>query len=402
MTTTLHPALQTALPLDMTEPTSAPYRLLALSAELAGTRACLIEPVSGLHRLVGWLNLARTGETMLPLQVAETCRRLGGRLGSVLWDEELSMPFMRSINPVRYPPVQQVAATVSARGPVRTFLAVLTQNLTGAAVRAAIAASPATVVGEVVYDVELEVSHLATMLTNSQPDVLVIAGGFDRAGAATHGALLALCRMVAAAVVRLPRSARPTVLYAGSLAVAEQVPALFRIPEGTLALEMVDNVLPEPNLVRRASLARVLNYHYWRLTQRILGFKEMARWVTSPGQAVTVETSFVQMMQAWAYHRGLPWIHGLYAGPGWWLHVWTGMARQGAQVLYSEPGARPEQLERWPPLTLVSGEWPSALWEKPANAWWDKRALAPVVAALGQVTPRAMIDVLEYDILLRE
>ncbi len=390
------------LPGELTEPSSAPYRLLALSAELAGTRSCLIEPVAGVHRLVGWLNLARTGETMLPLQVAETCRRLGARLGSVLWDEELSMPFMRSINPVRYPPVQQVSATVSARGPVRVFLAVLTQNLTGAAVRAAVAASPAVVVGEVAYDVELEVGHLATMLTNSQPDVVVIAGGFDRAGPATHVALLALCRMVAQAVVRLPRSMRPPVLYAGSLGVADQVPGLFRIPEGTLALEMVDNVLPEPNLVRRASLARVLNYHYWRLTQRIVGFKELARWVTSPGQAVTVETSFVQMMQAWAYHRGLPWIHGLYSGPGWWLHVWTGMARQGAQVLYTEPGARPETLERWPPLTLVCGEWPVELWPRPGNGWCDKRALAPVIAALGQVSPRAMIDVLEHDVLLRE
>jgi hypothetical protein len=395
-------ALHPPHPADLTEPTSAPYRLLALSAELAGTRACLIEPVAGAHRLVGWLNLARSGETMLPLQVAETCRRLGARLGSALWDEELSMPFMRSINPVRYPPVQQVAATVSARGPVRVFLAVLTQNLTGAAVRAAVAASPATVVGEVVYDVELEVGHLATMLGNSQPDVVVVAGGFDRAGAATQAALLALCRMVASAVVRMPRSSRPPVLFAGSVSVAEKVPALFRIPEGSLPLEMVDNVLPEPNLVRRASLARVLNYHYWRLTQRILGFKEMARWVTSPGQAVTVETSFVQMMQAWAFHRGLPWIHGLYAGPGWWLHVWTGMARAGAQVLYSEPGQRPETLDRWPPLTLVCGEWPVHLWEKPANGWWDKRALAPVVAALGQASPRAMIDVLEHDILLRE
>lgn len=389
------------LPADLAEPTTAPSRLLALSAELAGTRACLIEPVAGVHRLVGWLNLARSGETMLPLQVAETCRRLGVRLGSALWDEELSMPFMRSINPVRYPPVQQVSATVSARAPLRVFLAVLTQNLTGAAVRAAVSAAPAVVVGEAIYDAELDVGNLATMLTNSQPDVIVVAGGFDRAGAATHAALLALCRMVSYAVARLPRSARPAVLFAGSVAVAGQVPPLFRTPEGSLALEMVDNVLPEPNTVRRASLARVLNYHYWRLTQRIVGFKELARWVTSPGQAVTVEISFVQMMQAWAFHRGLPWIHGLYCGPGWWLHVWTGMARQGAQVLYTEPDARPDTLNRWPPLTLVCGDWPVAFWQKPPNAWWDRRALAPVIAALGQVSPRAMMDVLEHDVLLK-
>src|SRR5690606_41671112 len=101
------------------------------------------EPVSGVHRLVGWLSLARTGEAMLPLQIGETCRRLGQRLGCALWDEELNMPFMRSINPVRFPPVQVVTASMSARAPVRVFLAVLTSELSGAAARAAVAASPA-------------------------------------------------------------------------------------------------------------------------------------------------------------------------------------------------------------------------------------------------------------------
>ena len=159
-------------------------------------------------------------------------------------------------------------------------------------------------------------------------------------------------------------------------------------------------MLPEPDRIRRAALARVINYTYWRLTQRIIGFKEIARWVTTPGEALTVETAFIQMMQAWALHRSLPWVHGLYCGPAWWLHVWTGSARQGAQILFVEPGTRPDTLDHWPPLSLVSGEWPTQHWPRPRNAWWDRRALAPVIAALGQVSPRAMIDVLENDLLV--
>jgi hypothetical protein len=107
-------------------------------------------------------------------------------------------------------------------------------------------------------------------------------------------------------------------------------------------------------------------------------------------------------MQAWAFHRDLPWVHGLYCGPIWWVHVWTGMARQGAQVLYAEPHTRPAALDRWPPLSLVSGVWPVEQWEKPHNVWYDERALAPTIATAGQVAPRAMMDVLEQDILLWE
>jgi hypothetical protein len=387
---------------DIADAGTSAQRMLALSAEVAGTRACLIEPVGGVHRLVGWLNLARSGEVMMPMQVAETCRRLGQRMGCALWDEELNMPFMRSINPVRFPPVQLASTTISARGPVRVFLGVLTADLSGAATRAAVAASPATIVGEVVYDIELDATAVATMIANSQADVIVIAGGYDRAAGDALSAMQALVRTLAQALSRLPRSARPVLIYAGSVQLAERTPLLVRAVDATLAIEVVENVLPIPDMVHRAALARVLGYQYWRLTQRIIGFKEMARWATSPGQPITVETSFVQMMQAWAFHQSLPYLHGLYCSPLWWLHVWTGSARQGAQLLFTDPGSRPESLDHWPPLALVSGDWPTDFWPRPANAWWDKRGLAPVVAALGQVAPHAMMDVLENDLLVAE
>lgn len=375
-----------------------PQRLLALSAEVAGTRACFIEPVDGRHRLVGWLNLARSSEVTLPLQLAETCRRLGQRLGCALWDEDLNMPFMRSINPVRFPPVQGVSTTISARGPLRVFLAVLSSPLSGVAARAAVAAAPCAVAGEVAYDTSLDVGQVATLLTNAQPDVLVIAGGFDRAAPETTAAVYTLCRMMAQALARVPRSVRPIVLFAGSAAAAPGVNQVVKAIDASLNVEIVDNVLPEPEVMRRAALARALTYHFWRLTQRIIGFRDMARWATSPGQIVTVESAFAQMMQAWAWHRELPWVHGLYCAPAWWLHVWTGMSRQGAQLLYTEPGSRPAALNEWPPLALVCGDWPTQEWVQPARAWWDRRALGPVIAALGQIAPHAMMDVLEHDI----
>lgn len=387
-----------AAPSENTEP----QRLLALSAEVAGTRACLIEPVDGHHRLVGWLNLARSSEVALSLQLAETARRLGQRLGCALWDEELSMPFMRSINPVRFPPVQGVSTTISARGPLRVFLAVLSTPLSGVAARAAVAAAPCTISGEVAYDTSLDVNQVATLLSNAQPDALVIAGGFDRSAPVTTAAVYTLCRMMAQALARVPRSVRPLVIFAGSSAAAPGVNQVMKTVDPSLIVEIVDNVLPEPEVIRRSPLARVLSFQFWRLTQRIIGFRDMARWTTSPGQVGTVETSFAQMMQAWAWRRELPWVHGLYCGPAWWLHVWTGSARQGTQILFTEPESRPKPLDDWPPLALVCGEWPTQHWVQPARAWWDRRALGPVIAALGQIAPHAMMDVLERDVFVVE
>ena len=39
------------------------------------------------------------------------------------------------------------------------------------------------------------------------------------------------------------------------------------------------------------------------------------------------------------------------------------------------------------------------LWPRPAVSWWDRSALAPLIAAVGQVAPQAMLQVLRADIL---
>lgn len=138
----------------------------------------------------------------MPLQVAETCRRLGQRLGCVLWDEELNMPFMRSINPVRFPPVQLASTTISAAAPVRVSFWACSLPAEPARRRARpLWLAWAIIVGEVVYDIELEVNAVATMLLNSQADVLVVAGGYDfLADSEAINVLQVLARTMAQAV----------------------------------------------------------------------------------------------------------------------------------------------------------------------------------------------------------
>jgi hypothetical protein len=371
--------------------------MLGFTAEVAGTRACLVEPVAGQHRAVGWINLARSRDGALPDQVAEACRRLGQRLGSVLWDEELSTPFTRTIDRVRFPPLDQVAGSLSARPPLRVVAAGLSRGGSIAAARDGIAAAPCTLAGELVYDATVDGAQVAALLEQTQPEALVLTGGFDDERPSAQAAVLGLSRAVAQAAARLPRSRRPTVLYAGNRAAAERAEALFRTPDGP-PFEMLENVLPEPGLRRRAGLAQTLSYAYWRLMQRLVGFKEVARWVTEPGYAATVEARFVQLLQAWALRRGLPALHGAYCGPAWWLHAWADRARGEIHVFYAAPGTRPPGLDGWPPLRFVSGEWP-ATWPRPDGAWWDPAALAPVIAGLGQTAPQALMQVLEADIV---
>ena len=80
------------------------------------------------------------------------------------------------------------------------------------------------------------------------------------------------------------------------------------------------------------------------------------------------------------------------------------------------PGERPEILAGWPPVRLVSGDWPTK-WPRPTQPppimgsqrpvaapafWWDPLGLVPVVAGIGQTTPEAVLEVLTADILLED
>ncbi|MCB0147412.1 MAG: hypothetical protein KDE01_07130, partial [Caldilineaceae bacterium] len=57
------------------------------------------------------------------------------------------------------------------------------------------------------------------------------------------------------------------------------------------------------------------------------------------------------------------------------------------------------ELEGWPALQLVSGEWPDALWPRPDLYWWDRSAMAPFVSAVGQIAPQAMLQVMRTELL---
>lgn len=372
--------------------------ILALTVLPNAAGACLLEWVGSQYRLVGWTGAPLAEDGNLADLGAEVCRRLGERLGRTLWHEREGAPLLFSDDPVGAPPLSQLTMVASPRPPVRVWLAGLSPSQSMAAARSALASGPANLVGVTAYTAALQLGPLTDSLALAAPELVVVAGGFDNPDADTQQPILELCRLLGQALARAAPAQRAGVVFAGNRWAAAQAVELLQ-PAGGGQVESVENVQPAPGIVHKRALVQALNFYYWRLCRRLPGFKEISRWVTGPGHLTSVETSFVQLTQVWMDVHGLPELHSLYAGPGWWLHVLAARSRAGVDLQYVDPDTRPPALDRWPPLQFVSGAWPQRQWPQPEKWWWDRSGMAPAVAAVGQVTPLAMIQVLGADIL---
>jgi hypothetical protein len=335
---------------------------------------------------------------LLDAQAGELLQRLGGRLHRTLWNEDGGAPFVLSDEPTRYPPLGQVAVAASPRAHVRVWVAGLTATQSLVAAEEALAGSPAQIVGQTLHSADLQVGRLSAVLARVEIDLILLVGGYDYPGAEAQEPLYELSRVFAAVLVRTPPPQRPHVLFAGNRWAAAGAAEIFH-SMGAGAVEAVENVCPAPGVLHRVRLVQAVNFAYWRLCRRSEGMREISRWMTAPGHISSIESSFAQFVQVWMEHNGLPDLHALYCGPAWWLHVVARQDQQGLEMRYVVPDSRPDNWEGWPLLRLVSGEWPSNLWPRPAGSWWDRGALAPLVAAVGQVAPQAMLQALRADVL---
>ena len=371
--------------------------ILAVGVELDGVRVCLLENVSGGYRLAGWLGAPRTDDKSVAELSAEVCQRLGRRLGGLLWNERERTPFVVSEDQLRWPPLEHVAVAASPRPHVRVWLAGLSSTQSMAAAKEALTGSPAHIIGFTPFTADLQIGALNDKLAIAAPDMIVVVGGYDNPAADTQQPILELCRVIGQALVRTAPTQRPGVVFAGNRWAAQRAIELLQTT-GSGSVEAVDNVQPAPGILHSTALAHAVNFYYWRLCRRMPGFREISRWVTTPGHITSLESSFAQLVQVWMELHDLPELHGLYCSAAWWLHVWASRSQAGFNLRYIEPQTRPDELAGWPPLQLVSGEWPIQLWPLPEIGWWDPSGMAPIVAAVGQVAPQAMLQVLHADL----
>ncbi len=378
--------------------TDAPAAMLALGVERRILRACLLEPIAGNHRLVGWISVQRDPATNLTEQLAVVLRRLGQRLGRTLWDEEAFAPLITSSDPLRRPPLDQVLATSTPRDLLRVWVAGLSEQDSVAVARATVCAAPARVVGETALNAAIDVVELAHAFSANRPDVLVITGGYDNLEPSTDRPIYQLTRTLTEMLRRLPPSELPLVVYAGERWMAPYAVDLLQTVGDRLEVEVVNNLRPSPTTVQSAMLAELLTQRQWDLAQRMAGFVRLGRWVTEPARIVSLESNFTQALRAWMEVEELPVVHGLYFASNWRLHVLAERETHNVRMRYVEDPMLAPELAGWPPVSLVSGLPPHAAFALTPR-WWDRSGMMPVVAAVGQVAPDAMIHVLRHDLL---
>jgi hypothetical protein len=371
--------------------------LLALAIESRYVRACLLENIQGVYRLAAWLTISRQGGSHLGDQVANLCRQLGTRLGRRLWDERNIFPLLTSSDPTRHPPLAQLALTLSPRPPLRVWMAGLTPTYSIEAGRLVVMGSAAQVVGQSSLTVDTNVEQLSQLLLQQRPDVVVVVGGYDTQSTATHRPLYLLSTIVTGALQRMPRRARPALIYAGNQWAVPEVQSILE-RAGT-EISVVANVMPSAALVRQDALAHALDEHYWQLCRRIEGFPLLERWHTSPAPMTTLEANFIRLVQTWMALHNQAELYGIYCGERW-LHVWASEAQTEVAVIYSDPDPIQAMPPAWPSPGLVSGPWGDQA-DMPASVrWWDRSGLAPIVAALAPVDPASIYQALSQDLLL--
>jgi hypothetical protein len=371
---------------------------LAIGIEPEGVRVCLVESVSGQFRLIGWLGLQRDPAMETPLLIANACRRFGQRIGRTLWNEQRQTPLIESDDPLRYPPLEQVALGLIARPRLRTWLAAVSQTPGLATLEAAVMAVPTQVVGRTTLAADLTSSSLARALAQAVPEALVVVGGYDGASARAQQPVLTLCQLLGEALAQLDVDRRPALFFAGAHEAAAQASALLSPVGAGGGVEVLPNIQPTPKQSNGRELARILTYYDWRLSERVNGYSRFSRWVTGPGQPSSLMTNFAQLTRLWLEQQGLAQLHGLYCTRTGWLHVLAERQQPGVQLCYGDPNTQPAPIQAWPPIGLVSGPWPGQPGRPARYFWWDRDGLAPIVAAIGQVAPQAMLETLVYDL----
>ena len=375
--------------------------ILALHVDRANAHAALIEPVNGTHRLIAWESASLPPEDGVapPAVLSGIARLLGARLGRPLWDANLDTPRLSSTDPALGLHLGQVVAAVDPLPPLRVWIGGLTVHESLAAAQSALDSTICRTVAVYRFGIGGDPARLAADMTDARPDLAVVVGGYDRPGAAATRSVLEMCEDVAQALTALPSGNRPTVYFAGNRWAAPAVLDRWSRLPGGLSADAVENVAPAPGVHRATALAVAASRLYWRRCQATSAVQSIRRWITPPSEVRSTAWSFAQAVRLWRQVHNLPALHGLFCADPLWIHVCAEEGRDGVRLRFVQPDTRPVNLAGWPPLRLVSGEWPVHLWPRPRGHWWDPSGLLPTVANVGQIDPLIAYQVLAQDLL---
>lgn len=401
--------------------------LMSIGVEPGRIRTCLLESVSGRHRLIGWLGQPRRAGLSVADQAGNLCRELGRRLRRPLWDEVARTPYLRGEQPLRVPPIDHLAVTLSPLPRLRLGILGLTAEQSTQHALEAVAGAPVQVASVWHYTPQTFAQALADEWRAARVDVVLIVGGYDAVPSTPHGALDALLTRAANALQILPLEIRPEIFFAGSVWAGVHAERIFAGIADMVPL-VLPNLTPTPTALQPIPIVQSLHALYADRAQQTPGYGELAAWSNSGVASTTLEANFARLVRAWRDLHNLPNLHGVYmmdsgtvrdgsmAGHGdetihnCRLHVWDSGRESAVQLRYEGmpvgQGARERsdglysiELADWPPMQLLCGGFGRGLQLPASLRWWDRGAMAPLVAALGASAPLAVRQVLQSDIL---
>lgn len=377
--------------------------ILALGTDSTIARACLLESVNRQHRLISWSEEKRAASQHLGRQFESIIKQMGQQLGRTLWDPQQQSPLLHTDNVVRMPPLLYIVAAASPRSTLNVWLMGLDQERSIGAATEAIASSPAQIIGSTILTPATSGGEIGHILTTAQPDVVVISGGYESNSSTITELIRRLCQHMGDGLLRLSPSQHPAVIYAANSASADEAAETLQAASPNLTIEIVANVQPTPHQLNPVPLTSAVSGIYQERTQKTSAYNQLQTWVTPPASMMSLEASFIRLARSWRLYKGLHELHALYRTTEQWLHVWVreqeGSSEDVVKTLYTSPGHFRSGMNEWPALQLVSGAWPQRQWQRPQQSWCDPSGMAPVVAAVGQVAPQAMLQVLDKDLL---
>lgn len=372
--------------------------ILIVGTDLLKITICLLEPVDQCYRLVIHQVASRQPGQRTTDQIAQLCKQLENATGRLIWDADKQVPFLSSDEPIRHPMVSDVFVTSSPKPRLKVWLAGLSRAYSLQSSELAIESGPALIAGKTMLSAQTGDSQLGKLFSTSQPDLVVLAGGFDSVDDAATYPIQQLGRLIGNALLQMAPVQRPTILYAGSRNGAESVRTTIKNAGLSTRVVILPNVRPHAQSMTPLGLIHGLTTEYWRGCWRTSEYKQMSGWMGKPAHITSLEINFARLVRAWMSYKNLDQLHGIYQAPDWWMHVWSHHRRETIEIAFSMPEDCSALVSSWPPPRLVSGSWPHELWNQPDNSWCDNSGLAPMIAAVGQIYPRAMMQVLETDV----
>ncbi|MEI2608209.1 MAG: glutamate mutase L [Candidatus Promineifilaceae bacterium] len=258
---------------DEQTPSDATPSFLIAEVGHANTTVALFDIAAGVYRLLAqatapttafapWQDLIRGVQQAIGQIVAATGRKLlldNGELITPANDEGVGVDYF--------------AATISAAAPLKTFLVGLLDEVSLASAQRAMSQVYATTVDHLsLADTRNEQTQIEALLKH-QPDVIFITGGID--GGKTQR-LLQLVETVGLSLNLLDGGRKPTLIYAGNVALREEVTALLG---SSSTLHVVENVRPTLDIEQTTDAARTLTRLYGELKMAALpGIGSLESW----------------------------------------------------------------------------------------------------------------------------